>query len=85
MKEFTDRVNATLPLDQPDYVQLTLIQSHSDKVCGACPAGQSLSASGCCVGLPHHGADGHRDAEGTCVANGVGEAQQGLHRRRCRY
>ena len=52
MKEFTNRVNATLPLDQPDYVQLTLIQSHSDKVCGACPAGQSLSASGRCVGLP---------------------------------
>jgi hypothetical protein len=52
MKEFTDRVNATLPLDQPDYVQLTLIQSHSDKVCGACPAGQSPSASGRCVGLP---------------------------------
>ena len=25
MKEFTDRVNATLPLDQPDYIQLTLI------------------------------------------------------------
>jgi hypothetical protein len=52
IKEFTDRVNATLPLDQPDYVQLKLIQSHSDKVCGACPAGQSLSASGRCVGLP---------------------------------
>ncbi len=52
MKEFTDRVNATLPLDEPDYVQLTLIRSHSDKGCGACPAGQSLSASGRCVGLP---------------------------------
>jgi hypothetical protein len=52
MKEFTDRVNAALPLDQPDYVQLTLIQSHGDKVCGACPAGQALSASGRCVGLP---------------------------------
>ena len=52
MKEFTNRVNATLPLDQPDYVQLTLIQSHGDKVCGACPAGLSLSASGRCVGLP---------------------------------
>ena len=52
MKEFTNRVNATLPLDEPDYVQLTLIQSHSDKLCGACPAGQSLSASGRCVGLP---------------------------------
>ena len=52
MKEFTDRVNATLPLDEPDYVQLTLIQSHGEKTCGACPAGQSLSASGRCVGLP---------------------------------
>ena len=52
MKEFTYRVNATLPLDEPDYVQLTLIQSHGEKTCGACPAGQSLSASGRCVGLP---------------------------------
>ena len=51
MKEFTNRVNATLPLDQPDYVQLTLIQSHAGQTCGACPAGQSLSASGRCVGL----------------------------------
>jgi hypothetical protein len=52
IKEFTDRVNATLPLDQPDYIQLTLIQSQPDGVCGACPAGQSLAASGRCVGLP---------------------------------
>ena len=52
MKDFTNRVNATLPLDQPDYVQLTLIQSHGEKTCSACPAGQSLSASGRCVGPP---------------------------------
>ena len=52
MKEFTDRVNATLPLDEPDYVQLTLIQSHGEKTCGSCPAGQSLSASGRCAGPP---------------------------------
>lgn len=52
MKEFTDHVNATLPLDQPDYIQLTLIQSQRDGVCGACPADQSLAASGRCVGLP---------------------------------
>jgi hypothetical protein len=30
MKEFADRVNATLPLDQPDYILFTLMQSHSD-------------------------------------------------------
>ena len=52
MQEFTDHVNATLPLDQPDYIQLTLIQSQRDGVCGACPTGQSLAASGRCVGLP---------------------------------
>ena len=52
MKDFTDRVNAALPFDEPDYVQLTLIQSHAERTCGACPAGQSLSASGRCVGLP---------------------------------
>ena len=52
MREFTNRVNATLPLDAPDYVQLALIQSHADNACGACPAGQSLSASGRCAGLP---------------------------------
>ena len=50
MREFTDRVNATLPLEQPDYAQLALIQSQSDEVCGACPTGQSLSASRRCVG-----------------------------------
>ncbi len=52
MKEFTHRVNATLPLDEPDYVQLALIQSQSDGACDACPAGRSLSASGSCVGGP---------------------------------
>jgi hypothetical protein len=51
MKEFTDRVNAILPLDQPDYVQLALVQSQSAEICGACPAGQSLSSSGRCVGI----------------------------------
>jgi len=50
MREFINRVNATLPLDAPDYVQLALIQSHADNACGACSAGQSLSASGRCVG-----------------------------------
>jgi hypothetical protein len=49
MKEFTVRVNATLPLDEPDYVQLALIQSNAKTTCGACPAGQSLSESGRCA------------------------------------
>jgi hypothetical protein len=49
LKEFTDRVNATLPLDEPDYVQLALIQSQTDEICVACPAGQSLSSAGRCI------------------------------------
>ena len=50
MKELIDRVNATLPIDQPDYVQLTLIQSQPDGLCDACPTGRSLSASEGCRG-----------------------------------
>ena len=34
MKMFTERVNATLQTDRPDYVLLTLLQGHSGKSCG---------------------------------------------------
>jgi hypothetical protein len=50
MKAFTDRVNATLPTDEPDSILLTLVQAYQDKVCGrSCPAGQGLSDGGRCV------------------------------------
>ena len=50
MKAFTDRVNATLPTDEPDSILLTLVQAYQDKVCGKpCPAGQGLSDIGRCV------------------------------------
>ena len=50
MKAFTDRVNATLPVDEPDGILLTLVQAYQDKVCGKpCPAGQGLSDDGRCV------------------------------------
>ena len=50
MKAFTDRVNATLPTDEPDSILLTLVQAYQDKVCGKpCPAGQGLSDVGRCV------------------------------------
>lgn len=35
MRTFTERVNAALPTDQPDYVQLTLLKGHSGRTCGA--------------------------------------------------
>jgi hypothetical protein len=49
MKEFMDRVNAALPMEQPDYVLLTLVKAHAGKACGECPAGQVLAAGGRCL------------------------------------
>ncbi len=50
MKAFMDRVNATLPIEEPDQVLLALVKSHSDNVCGKpCPPGQGLSDAGRCL------------------------------------
>lgn len=50
MKSFTDRVNATLPVEDPDYILLTLVQGHTGQACGGkCPADQGLSADGRCI------------------------------------
>lgn len=47
---FLRKVNATLPVETPDYILLTLIQGHADKACGvACPTGQGLASDGRCV------------------------------------
>jgi hypothetical protein len=50
MKAFMDRVNATLPIEEPDQVLLALVKSHPDGVCGKpCPHGQGLSDAGRCL------------------------------------
>jgi hypothetical protein len=50
MKAFTDRVNASLPTDAPDYILLSLVQRHDGRACGTnCPSGQLLSDEGRCV------------------------------------
>ncbi|HEY8193976.1 MAG TPA: hypothetical protein VIF13_02920 [Hyphomicrobium sp.] len=50
MAAFIDRANATLPSDKPDYVLLSLVQSHDDISCSAgCPAGQIMDQGGRCV------------------------------------
>jgi len=50
MKAFTDRVNATLPVEEPDHILLALVQGHPDNTCGKpCPAGQGLSEAGRCL------------------------------------
>jgi hypothetical protein len=47
---FMDRINATLPLDQPDYILLTLVQGHATQACGKnCPSGQAIGADGRCL------------------------------------
>lgn len=50
MKAFTERVNATLPVEEPDDVLLALVQSHRRIACGgtACPPGQATSDYGSC-------------------------------------
>lgn len=50
MKAFNDRVNATLPIAQPDYILLTLLQGHAAKACGTlCPPGQAEADNGSCL------------------------------------
>ena len=50
MKDFTDRVNATLSVEQPDIVLLAMLQSHQGRGCGVpCPPGQSLAVDGRCL------------------------------------
>ena len=49
MRSFTDRVNATLPIEKPDYVLLTLLQAHNGRTCGECPAGEVAAGGGRCV------------------------------------
>lgn len=50
MSAFMDRVNATLPVNEPDYILLTLVQGHAAEACGTdCPSGQALSGDGRCV------------------------------------
>lgn len=50
MKAFTDRVNATLPVDEPDAVLFIMVQSQQDRVCGKpCPTGQGISEDGRCL------------------------------------
>jgi hypothetical protein len=50
MKTFTERVNASLPVEEPDLVLLSLVQAQADKTCSRpCPAGEALADGGRCV------------------------------------
>ncbi len=71
MTTFTDRINATLPIDEPDYILLTLVQGHRTSACGACPVGQSLSDGKCVpkavVAAATRGNKGRGKADGKSV------------------
>src|SRR5262245_19918406 len=48
MKTFTERVNASLPIEEPDLALLSLVQGQADKTCGRpCPAGESSDGGRC--------------------------------------
>ena len=50
MASFTERVNASLPFEQPDLILLTLVQGHKGRACGQdCPNGQSITSNGRCI------------------------------------
>jgi len=50
MRAFTGRINAALPVDEPDGVLLALVQGHKDRACGMpCPPGEGLAADGRCL------------------------------------
>lgn len=50
MKTFIDRVNATLPIDEPDHILKTLVQGHPGNACGkSCPTGQAMAGDGKCL------------------------------------
>jgi hypothetical protein len=49
MKTFTERVNATLPVDEPDNILLALVQGQKDKACGKCPPSQGFDENGRCL------------------------------------
>ncbi len=50
MALFTARVNATLPVETPDYILLTLVKGHAQGACGnGCPAGHLEDDKGRCL------------------------------------
>jgi len=49
-KDFVDRVNAMLPIVQPDPILYIMVKGKSEQVCGsACPTGQHFNQDGRCL------------------------------------
>jgi hypothetical protein len=51
LAEFNKQAKTSVPVDAPDYVTLTLVQTYQGKACGVtCAAGSKANANGQCVG-----------------------------------
>ena len=53
MTAFLQRLNASLPTNEPDFILLTLVQGQTGAACTAgCPSGQAMVDNGRCVPAP---------------------------------
>jgi hypothetical protein len=77
MREFTERANASLPVNEPDPVLLAMLQSHAPGTCSdVCPQGEERAAGGRCVpsvlaGLKDGGKAAARERAGVKAASGA--------------
>jgi hypothetical protein len=66
MRDFTERANASLPVEEPDPVLLAMLQSHTPGTCSdTCPQGQDRAANGRCVPSVLAGVKGGAGGKGT--------------------
>jgi hypothetical protein len=75
LKAFMDRVNAVLPTEAPDRIQLALVEAARERVCGsACPAGETLAEGRC---LPNVVLAGRRMGPGALPDNARADPSSG--------
>ena len=79
MAAFTERVNASLPFEDPDFILLTLVQGHKGSACGkGCPAGQGMNDTGRCTpnGILAHADRGKQAKSDRVAAANLAPAQR---------
>lgn len=52
MAQFKKRVDSTLSSGEPDYILLALVKGQTRRVCGVCPAGETMMPGGICAPSP---------------------------------
>ena len=78
LKAFMDRVNAALPTEAPDRIQLALVEAARERVCGAaCPAGETLAEGRCIPNVVLAGRKFAPNAVPATSRTGLGEQAMG--------